>query len=149
LARILVVDDDAIVRNLLCIVLKQLGHEVVEAQNGREGLQHYQAAPAALVITDIQMPEMNGLQMIKEIRHDFPEAVIIAISADFRHSRAAVEALGVHSTFEKPFSLITLRDTVQELLLQFSSQPCRDSGAKKDWSWEAVSEDTYMVSHTS
>src|SRR5918996_219517 len=98
LARILVVDDDAIVRHLLQVVLKQLGHEVVEAQNGREGLQHYQAEPAALVITDLQMPEMNGLQMIKEIRHDFPEAVIIAISADFRYSRAAVEALGVQGT---------------------------------------------------
>jgi CheY-like chemotaxis protein len=148
LARILVVDDDAIVRHLLHVVLKQLGHEVVEAQNGREGLQHYQAEPAALVITDLQMPEMNGLQMIKEIRHDFPEAVIIAISADFRYSRAAVEALGVQAAFEKPFSLIALRDTVQELL-QFASQPGRDSGGKKDWPWEVVSENIQMVSHPS
>jgi CheY-like chemotaxis protein len=148
LARILVVDDDAIVRHLLQIVLKQLGHEVVEAQNGREGLQHYQAEPAALVITDLHMPEMNGLQMIKEIRHGFPEAMIIAISADFRSSRAAVEALGVQGIFEKPFSLIALRDTVQELL-QFSSQPCRDSGWKKDWPWEMAPENTRMVSHSS
>jgi len=148
LARILVVDDDAIVRHLLQIVLKQLGHEVVEAQNGREGLQHYQAKPAALVITDLQMPEMNGLQMIKEIRQDFPDAVIIAISADFRYSRTAVEALGIQATFEKPFSLIALRDTVQELL-QFSSQPGRISGEKEDWPWEAASENTRMVSHSS
>lgn len=148
MARILVVDDDAIVRHLLQIVLKQLGHEVVEAQNGREGLQHYQAEPAALVITDLQMPEMNGLQMIKEIRQDFPEAIIIAISADFRYSRAAVVALGVQAAFEKPFSLIALRDTVQELL-QFSLQPCRTSEEKENWSWEVVSENTRMVSHSS
>jgi YesN/AraC family two-component response regulator len=148
LVRILVVDDDAIVRHLLQIVLKQSGHEVVEAQNGREGLQHYQAEPAALVITDLQMPEMNGLQMIKEIRQDFPEAVIIAISADFRYSRAAVEALGVQATFEKPFSLIALRDTVQELL-QFSSQACRNSKEKEEWPWEVASENTRMVSHSS
>jgi CheY-like chemotaxis protein len=148
LARILVVDDDAIVRHLLQIVLKQLGHEVVEAQNGREGLQYYQAEPAALVITDMQMPEMNGLQMIKEIRQDFPEAMIIAISADFRPSLAALEALGVQGTFEKPFSLIALRDTVQKLL-QSSLKQSKESRWKQDWPWEVASENARMVSHSS
>jgi two-component system response regulator (stage 0 sporulation protein F) len=116
LARILIVDDDAMVRQLLRIVLRHLGHEVVEAQNGREGLQQYQAQPADVVITDMQMPEMGGLEMIQEIQRDFPEAMMIAISGGPRSSLDAAKALGVLGTFEKPFSLIALRDTVEALL---------------------------------
>jgi two-component system response regulator (stage 0 sporulation protein F) len=116
LARILIVDDDPMVRQLLRIVLRQLGHEVIEAQNGREGLQQYQAKPADMVITDIQMPEMDGLEMIQEIQRDFPEAMMIAVSGGARSSLNAAEALGVQGTFEKPFSLIALRDMVQVLL---------------------------------
>jgi CheY-like chemotaxis protein len=142
---VLVVDDDAMVRHLLRIVLKQLGHEVVEAEDGREGLQHYQSEPAALVITDLQMPDMNGLQMIKEIRRDFPEAIIIAISASFQSLRPAVEALGVQGTFEKPFSLIALRDSVQELL-QSPPHPDRVSTWNKNCPWETAPENTRMVS---
>jgi CheY-like chemotaxis protein len=148
LARILVVDDDAVVRDILRIVLKQLGHEVVEAENGREGLERYLAEPAALIITDLDMPVMNGLEMIKEIRNDFPEALIIAISADFRPLLPAIEALGVQGTFEKPFSLIALRDAVQELL-QHPSQPDKASTWKKNWPWEVSPEDTRMVSRSS
>src|SRR5919109_531956 len=81
-SRILVVDDDNAVRLLLRTLLERRGHSVVEAANGAEGLQHYRAAPTDLVITDIQMPVMDGLQMIKELRGDFPAAKIIAISGD-------------------------------------------------------------------
>lgn len=116
MAHILIVDDDAVVRQLLRIVLRQLNHEVVEAQNGREGLQQYRARPTDVVITDIQMPEMDGLEMIQEIRTNDPEAIIIAMSAGLPSSLDAAEALGAQCTFEKPFSLIALRNLVQELL---------------------------------
>ena len=72
-ARILVVDDDKAVRLLLRAMLERRGHSVVEAENGDEGLRYYRAAPTDLVITDIQMPVMDGLQMIKELRALFPQ----------------------------------------------------------------------------
>ena len=67
-ARILVVDDDKAVRLLLRAVLERRGHSVVEAENGDEGLRYYRAAPADLVITDIQMPVMDGYETTRAIR---------------------------------------------------------------------------------
>ena len=61
MARILVVDDDKAVRLLLRASLERQGYTVVEAENVDEGLRYYRAAPADLVITDIQMPVMDGL----------------------------------------------------------------------------------------
>jgi YesN/AraC family two-component response regulator len=65
-------------------VLERQGYSVVEAENGYEGLQYYGAEPTDLVITDMQMPVMDGLQMIMELRRTFPTAKIIAISGGQR-----------------------------------------------------------------
>src|SRR5215510_2940047 len=97
-ARMLVVDDKA-VRLLLRARLERRGHFVVDAENGDEGLRYYRAAPTDLVIVDIQMPVMDGLQMIKELRGDFPTAKIIAISGE--KSRLTAAQTLSQSTFEK------------------------------------------------
>ncbi len=117
MARILVVDDDTAVRLLLRTVLERRGHSVVEAENGAEGLQYYRAAPTDLVITDIQMPVMDGLQMIKELRSAFPTAKIIAISGE-KSGLAAAQALS-QCTFEKPLYMAGFLDAVQK----FASAP--------------------------
>jgi CheY-like chemotaxis protein len=116
-ARILVVDDDEIIRLLLRTVLERRGHSVIEAENGDEGLRCYRSAPADLVITDIQMPVMDGLQMIQELRSAFPTAKIIAISGD-RGQLAAAQTFS-QGTFEKPLYMEALLDAVQ----QFASAP--------------------------
>jgi CheY-like chemotaxis protein len=116
-ARILVVDDDNAVRLLLRSMLERRGHSVVEAENGAEGLQYYRAAPADLVITDIQMPVMDGLQMIKALRDDFPTAKIIAISGE-KGGLAAAQPLS-QGTFEKPLYMQEFLDAVQK----FASAP--------------------------
>jgi CheY-like chemotaxis protein len=116
-ARILVVDDDAAVRLLLCTLLERRGHSVVEAENGDEGLRYYRAAPADLVITDIQMPVMDGLQMIKELRGAFPTVKIIAISGE-KGGLAAAQPLS-QCTFEKPLYMEEFLDAVQK----FASAP--------------------------
>ena len=117
MARILVVDDDNAVRLLLRSMLERRGHSVVEAENGAEGLQYYRAAPADLVITDIQMPVMDGLQMIKALRDDFPTAKIIAISGE-KGGLAAAQPLS-QCTFEKPLYMQEFLDAVQK----FASAP--------------------------
>ena len=121
MAHILIVDDDTLVRQLLHMVLGQLGHDVIEAKSGREGLQLYRARPIDMVITDIQMPEMDGLEMIQEIRAGAPEAIILAMSGGLPSALNVAETLGVQGTFEKPFSLILLSHMVQELL----QSPCQ------------------------
>ncbi len=117
MARILVVDDDTAVRLLLRTVLERRGHVVVEAENGAEGLQYYRAAPTDLVITDIQMPVMDGLQMIKELRSAFPTVKIIAISGE-KSGLAAAQSLS-QGTFEKPLYMAEFLDAVQK----FASAP--------------------------
>jgi len=116
-ARILVVDDDKAVRLLLRAVLERRGHAVVEAADGDEGLRCYRAAPTDLVITDIQMPVMDGLQMIKALRGAFPTAKIIAISGE-KGSLAAAQSLS-QGTFEKPLYMAEFLDAVQK----FASAP--------------------------
>jgi CheY-like chemotaxis protein len=98
-------------------VLERWGHSVVEAGNGAEGLRCYRAAPTDLVITDIQMPVMDGLQMIKELRDAFPTAKIIAISGE-KGRLAAVQPFS-QCTFEKPLDIEEFLDAVQK----FASAP--------------------------
>jgi CheY-like chemotaxis protein len=111
-ACILVVDDDKAVRLLLRAMLERQGHSVVEAENGDEGLRYYRAAPTDLVITDIQMPVMDGLQMIKALRSDFPTAKIIAISGE-KSRLTAVQTFSQY-TFEKPLYMAEFLDAVQK-----------------------------------
>ncbi len=114
MARILVIDDDESIRFLLRAVLEFQGYDVIEAENGYEGLLCYQAEPADLVITDIQMPVMDGLELLMELRRTFPRAKVIAISGG-RRTLEAARTFTPH-TFEKPFSLEEVVDTVHELV---------------------------------
>ena len=114
MARIMVVDDDACIRSLLRRTLELKGYEVVEANNGSEGLQQYHTAPTDLVITDIQMPVMNGLQMIKELRRTFPFAKVMAISAG--KSTLDMVRSCVQCAMEKPFHIKQFVAAVQALL---------------------------------
>ena len=116
-ARILVVDDDKAVRLLLRAVLERRGHSVIEAADGDEGLRCYRAAPTDLVITDIQMPVMDGLRMIKELRSTFPTVKIIVISGE-KSSLAEAQPLSL-GTFEKPLYMEQFLDAVQK----FASAP--------------------------
>jgi DNA-binding response OmpR family regulator len=120
MARILIIDDDPHTRELLRLVLEHESHEVVEASNGREGMALFRAAPTDLVISDILMPEQEGLQTIRELRREFPEAKIIAISSARPGGRMnffqAATLLGAQRTLRKPFDLDELRQAVREVL---------------------------------
>lgn len=113
LVRILVVDDEEPIRALLRHVLESAGLEVSEATNGREGLALYRQRPADVVITDIAMPEGDGLDLILELTRDFPNAKIIAMSGDQEKSNLnAAKLLGARQTLQKPFSMDKLLHTV-------------------------------------
>lgn len=80
MATILIIDDEEPIRALLRTTLEAAGHEVMEAPNGRIGLELYRHRPTNLVITDILMPELNGLDLLLELTREFLHAKVIAIS---------------------------------------------------------------------
>jgi CheY-like chemotaxis protein len=112
--RILVVDDDAMIRTLLRAVLEREGYEVSEAINGADGLQQYQATLPDLVITDLQMPVMDGFQLLQELQRMAPPPAVIAISGD-QHTLMQARALTPY-TFAKPLPLQQLLATVRALV---------------------------------
>src|SRR2546421_220445 len=80
MARILVIDDNNDLRTIMQHMLEPEGHEVVLAADGAEGLKLQAECPAALVITDIFMPNKEGIETIYELREKYPHTIIIAIS---------------------------------------------------------------------
>lgn len=120
MARILVIDDDATIRLSLKLALEDADHHVEEAANGLEGIDRFRANPAALVITDIFMPEKEGMELIDEIKRDRPETKIIAISGGGRMNPddylTIARRLGADRTLLKPFDIGLLLDTVDVLL---------------------------------
>ena len=103
--RILVVDDEPLMRDILRRMLQIEGYEVEEAEDGFEGIQRYRAVPADLVITDLHMPRLNGLDMIKELLHEFPDIKVIMISSDGDNIRNVAQSLGIREIFQKPFQM--------------------------------------------
>ncbi|HEV3197266.1 MAG TPA: response regulator [Bryobacteraceae bacterium] len=116
-ATILVVDDEAGIRGLLRKVLAGAGYKVMEAKNGKEALEQIRGAELDLVLTDLVMPDMEGLEMIGIIHKERPELKIIAISGMFggRFLHAA-ELLGAHATLAKPIRPDDLLDAVRRVL---------------------------------
>jgi CheY-like chemotaxis protein len=121
-ARILIIDDEDQPRRMLQQVLIRVGYEVVEARDGNEGLQLFRASPTDLIITDILMPEKEGLETIIDLRREFPAVKIIAISGGGRTGNLnfleVAKRLGAQRTLQKPFELQEMIAAVRELLQQ-------------------------------
>jgi len=119
-ARILVIDDEDQPRQMLQQALERAGYEVTTARDGSEGLQRFRAAPTDLVITDILMPEKEGLETIMDLRREFPTVKIIAVSGGGRTGGLnfldIAERLGAQRTLQKPFGLREMLAAVHELL---------------------------------
>jgi len=124
MARILVIDDEADMRALLAQTLKAAGHEVVLAAEGEEGMRLYRAEPADIVITDLYMPHQEGIETIKKLRKEFPDAVIIAMSGKDGASAllSVAKRLGAVAVLEKPFVFEQLIVIVERLLVSSWSE---------------------------
>ncbi len=123
--RILIIDDDELLRQMLRLTLRNFGYEVADAANGREGLTRHRAAPADLVLTDLIMPEQEGLETIQAFRRHHPTVKIIAMSGGGRFSAqdvlGAARFLGANRTLEKPFSNEALIGAIKELVPEASN----------------------------
>lgn len=122
MARILVADDDPGFQDMLQHLLEQDGHEVVIASNGVEALKIYRAQPTDLVITDIVMPDKEGIETIIELREDFPDAKIIVMSGgggigldDYLENALL---FGARRAIPKPFDMHDMMNAVNEVLAE-------------------------------
>src|SRR3989304_5389018 len=104
--RILVVDDEQIIRESLSFVLKKEGYHVDDAGNGKEALGKQEAAPYDLVITDIEMPEMRGTELLERITQRTPQTFVMIVTA-YGSIETAVKALrrGAYDPILKPIAL--------------------------------------------
>ena len=120
MARVLIIDDDSEIRNLLSEMLQEAGHEVATAAEGGEGIRLFRAQPFDLLITDLIMPGKEGLQTIRELHHDFPALKIIAISglgsSEELNFLTLAKGFGAVRTLAKPFSVQSLLNTVNDVL---------------------------------
>ncbi len=120
MSRLLIIDDERLARLTLRKILEHAGHEVMEASTGTEGLAMYRANPCDLVITDIIMPDKEGIEMIIELKRDFPGARVIAISGGGRTRNLDFLKLasryGAEKVLAKPFSQEDLVGAVNSVL---------------------------------
>lgn len=120
MARVLVIDDEEDVRQLLATGLGVDGHTVFEAADGDEGIAMLARQAVDLVITDIVMPNKEGIETIIELRRTHPGLKIIAISGGGIMSGPdtlrVARSLGAHATMRKPFRVADLRRTVAACL---------------------------------
>ncbi len=117
MARILVVDDNDTMREGMAVTLKKAGHDVLAFRNGLEGVAAFQAKGADLVVTDLKMEAMDGLEVVKRLKAHEPSVVAIVVTA-FGTIETAVEAMrqGAHDFLTKPFSPDVLRAKVESAL---------------------------------
>jgi DNA-binding NtrC family response regulator len=118
MGHILVIDDDAAVRSLTAEALRQVGHRVSEATDGKDGLARFRADGADLVITDLVMPVKEGIETIMELHREFPDTKVIAMSGAL-HSHDYLQLagkLGALRTLSKPFTIDRLLSAVENAL---------------------------------
>jgi len=125
MTHILVIDDDVLICNVLRHTLEKSGYRVTAAHNGRKALAAHKAAPADLVITDMIMPDMEGIETIMEFKRSSPAMKIIAMSGGGMGKGgdylSIAKKFGVHRILPKPFTMQNLTAAVTEVLAECPS----------------------------
>ncbi|RMD85059.1 MAG: response regulator [Candidatus Dadabacteria bacterium] len=125
MAYILVIDDDPAVRVLMREALEPLGHDVIEAGDGKQGMRLFHERRPDLVITNIFMPEQEGIETIEQLRESDSPPPILAVSGGGRFGYTEVLdralLLGATAALRKPFTVSQLRSIVSSLL-EFGSE---------------------------
>ena len=120
MARVLIIDDDSAVRDALARALTRAGHVVDRAANGRQGLEAFETESIDLVITDINMPEMDGIEVMNAFRRRGASVPIIAISGGGLMPKelllTTAAKLGAVEVIPKPFELIDLLEAIDRIL---------------------------------
>lgn len=125
--RILVIDDNDAFRSTICLWLKRHGYEVLEASNGKTGLQILSSSGPDVMLTDILMPEQDGLETIQAVRKKLPALKIIAMSGGMLDGRIdflpLASKFGADHVMPKPFSGSELLLVLEKVLATKDSAP--------------------------
>jgi len=120
MAGVLIVEDDRELREMIAVSLTRRKFTVIEAANGKEAIIHFKPSLTDLVVTDIIMPEEDGLKVIMKLKELKPSLKIIAISGGGKAAPGSylnlARALGADVIYSKPFSLNDLTGKIEELL---------------------------------
>jgi CheY-like chemotaxis protein len=120
MAHILVIDDDPVLRRIITLALEAAGHSVLRCENGRKAVAYLQHDRADLLITDIVMPEMDGVETLRAARQLDPNLPLLAISGggsfDPKDYLGIAQAFGATAVLPKPFRPAELMDLVSQLL---------------------------------
>jgi len=124
---ILLVDDEESIRTMVRAVLSNENYVFAEANNGTEALEILESTEFDLIITDVIMPDCDGIELVMSVRKKLPDIKVIVMSGGGRvradHYLNLAEKLGAACVFEKPFNTAELRETVSTLLLEADSAP--------------------------
>ena len=116
--KILVVDDESAITDLVSLILTEEGYEVSTAQNGKEGLKQFESEGPDLVITDIIMPDMEGIEFVQTLVKKNKNIPIVVMSGNIIGTKFLKPArfLGAKAALTKPFTTQDLIETVAKLL---------------------------------
>ena len=126
MARILIIEDDDLLRGVLASALELAGHVVFQASNGQEGIDLFRSTPADLVLTDIVMPVQEGIETIVQLRKHHKTVPIIAMSGGVNNAKLYLSIagrFGAKRILSKPFTPQKLIETVDEVLAEGADQP--------------------------
>ncbi|MGE5256303.1 MAG: response regulator [Hyphomicrobiales bacterium] len=124
---ILIIDDEPQIRSMIRLVLERAGYSVMEAADGVEGIRRFRENPANLIITDLIMPNKDGIGMIIELKKEFPDIKIIAMSGGGLNRPEGylrgAQKLGAACTLSKPINRQELLRSVKDTLESKSEEP--------------------------
>lgn len=135
MARILIVDDDLNIRHLFRCLLERAGHEVLDANDGEVALRVFKETLPQLMITDVLMPNKEGLELIQEVKALQPNVSVIALSGggvvDINDCLAFADGFGADKVFAKPIKPHILLEAVKKCL---TTEPASSVSACHDFS---------------
>jgi signal transduction histidine kinase len=115
--RILVVDDERDVRDMVARIIELIGYEAIKAENGINALELLRKEPFTIMITDLKMPEMDGFELIKIVRNEFPQIYIICMTAHgTQYSYMDVVSHGATDYITKPFTIDEMKAKINRVI---------------------------------
>lgn len=131
MAKLLIADDEPAVRSLVRMTLEDEGYEILEASSGDEALRRARSDDAALVLLDISMPGLSGLEVCRTLKSDpaTKGIVVVMLTARAREAdRNAGIVAGADGYLTKPFSPLQLLETVDDLLMSDAERRWHEEG---------------------
>ena len=114
--RVLLIDDEPMVRKIVRKMLERAGHDVVDVENGRAGFEQLERAAFDLIVTDIIMPEVEGIEVLTTVRQRHPSITVITMSGGGRTGNIdfldVAKKLGAAATLQKPFTYGALLEAI-------------------------------------